>query len=88
MERGDGLVWLGETVHLAHGGDRRVLSMTLVDGERTRYDASRKVNKIWKMVKDLFFTASVLFDRVFCQPNLSWDWYEHGVSDGDLIQVT
>jgi len=61
MERGDGLVWLGETVHLAHGGDRRVLSMTLVDGERTRYDASRK-------------------------PNLSWDWYEHGVSDGDLIQ--
>ena len=89
MERGDGLVWLGETVHLAHGGDRRVLSMTLVDGERTRYNASRKVKFGREQIfKNLFSTASVSFERVLCQPNLSWDWYEHGLSDGDLIQVT
>ena len=61
MEPGDGLVWFGDTVHFAYGGDRRVLSMCLIEGETSRYEDSRK-------------------------PHLNWDWYDHGIQDGDLIQ--
>ena len=61
MEPGDGLVWYGDTVHFAYGGDRRVLSMSLIEGDTSRYDEKRK-------------------------PHLTWDWYDHGLQDGDLIQ--
>ena len=61
MDPGDGLVWFGETVHFAYGGDRRVLSMSLIDGEHSVFDGKTK-------------------------PHLNWDWYDHGLEEGDLIQ--
>ena len=61
MEAGDGLVWFGDTVHFAYGGDRRVVSMSLIEGTSSVFQEDKK-------------------------PHLSWDWYNHGVEDGGLIQ--
>ena len=60
MEAGDGLVWFGDTVHFAYGGNRRVVSVSLIEGSTSRFEDERK-------------------------PHLSWDWYNHGIEDGDLI---
>ena len=61
MQPGDGLVWFGDTVHFAYGGERRLVSMSLIEGSTSVYDEERK-------------------------PHLSWDWYNHGLVHGDLIQ--
>ena len=61
MEPGDGLVWFGDTVHFAYGGNRRVLSMCLIEGETSRFEDNKK-------------------------PHINWDWIDHGIKEGDLIQ--
>jgi len=60
MQAGDGLVWFGDTAHFAYGGDRRVVSMSLIEGSTSVFKENKK-------------------------PHLSWDWYDHGVEDGDII---
>jgi len=47
MEPGDGLVWFGDSVHFAYGGDRRVISMSLIDGSTSRYDKNHKPHLSW-----------------------------------------
>jgi len=47
MEPGDGLVWFGDTVHFAYGGDRRVISVSLIEGTTSRYDENHKPHLSW-----------------------------------------
>jgi len=49
MKPGDGLVWFGDTVHFAYGGDRRVVSMSLIEGETSKYDEKRKPHISWDL---------------------------------------
>ena len=47
MEPEDGLVWFGDSVHFAFGGDRRVISVSLIDGTTSRYDENHKPHLSW-----------------------------------------
>jgi len=61
MQPGDGLVWFGDTAHFAYGGDRRVVSTSLIEGSTSVFEEDKK-------------------------PHLSWDWYDHRLKHGDIIQ--
>ena len=46
LQPGDALLWFGDTVHFAWGGDRRVVSVSLISGEAV-FSAARPPHLSW-----------------------------------------